>query len=135
MSSRSRKPRRVAEPGAPAPAREQERTTRPASKRARNLSLSEEAIARGESYSRARGTTLSALVEQFLRGLPVASEPDDDSLDPAERQRLEIETVRANTRSPLVRDLYGLLAGHDVAEREPREAHREHLWRKYRGRT
>ena len=133
MSAGSRKPHRVAEPGTSP--REQERAPRSTLKRARNLSLTEEAIARGESYSRARGTTLSALVEQFLRALPATSEPDDDSLDPAERQRLEIETVRASTRSPLVRELYGLLAGHDIAEREPREAYREHLWRKYRGGT
>ena len=133
MPDRSRKPRRVAESGTLD--RKQGRTSRPAMKRARNLSLTEDAIARGESYSRARGTTLSALVEEFLRGLPASSEPDDDSLDPAERQRLEIEGVRASTRSPLVRELYGLLAGHDVAEVDPREAWREHLWRKYGGGT
>lgn len=133
MSSRSRKPRRIAEPGTPAT--EQPHGPRPTLKRARNLTLTGEAIARGESYSRARGTTLSALVEQFLRGLPVPIELEEESLDPAERQRREIETVRADTSSPLVRDLYGLLAGADLAQRDPREDYREHLWRKYRGDT
>ncbi|HEY9429106.1 MAG TPA: DUF6364 family protein [Gemmatimonadaceae bacterium] len=100
-------------------------------KRPRNLSLSADAIERGEAYSAARGTTLSALVEQFLRGLPAPASQDDEELDPAERQRREIEYVRAHTSSPVVRELAGLLADSDFGDEDPREVYREHVWRRY----
>ena len=103
----------------------------PRGKRARNLSLTPEAIARGEAYSAARGTTLSAVVEQFLRGLPAEVEIDDEDLDPMQRRRLEIEAVRSTTTSPLVRELYGLLVGSDLDSHDPRELHREHLVRRH----
>lgn len=104
---------------------------RPSAKRPRNLSLSSEAIARGEAYSAARGTTLSAVVEQFLRALPAPVELDDESLAPAARRQLEIEYARANSTSRVVRALAGLLAESDLGEGDPREVYREHLWRKH----
>jgi hypothetical protein len=100
-------------------------------KRPRNLSLSADAIALGEAYSAARGTTLSALVEQFLRGLPIPTEYDDEELDPAERRRREIEYVRTHTNSPVVRELAGLLADSEIGDADPRELYREHIWRRY----
>jgi hypothetical protein len=100
-------------------------------KRPRNLSLSATAIERGEAYSAARGTTLSALVEQFLRGLPSPAGDDGEALDPAERRRREIEYVRANSTSPVVRELAGLLASSDLGDEDPRELYREHIWNRY----
>ena len=100
-------------------------------KRPRNLSLSATAIERGEAYSAARGTTLSALVEQFLRGLPSPAEDDGEASSPAERQRREIEYVRANSTSPVVRELAGLLASSDLGDEDPRELYREHIWNRY----
>jgi hypothetical protein len=107
--------------------------TRPARtrKRPRNLSLSATAIERGEAYSAARGTTLSALVEQFLRGLPSPAGDDDEALDPAEQLRREIEYVRANSTSPVVRELAGLLVSSDLDDEDPRELYREHIWKRY----
>lgn len=102
-----------------------------ARRRPRNLSLTPEAIQRGEEYSVARGTTLSAVVEQFLRGLPVATATDDSTLDPQERRRREIEALRARTTSLVVRDLLGVLADSNLENADPRELYREHLWRKY----
>lgn len=107
-----------------------QRTKRP-QRRARNLSITPEAIERGEEYSAARGTTLSAVVEKFLRALPVAAPADDATVDPQERRRREIETLRARTTSLFVRDLLGVLADSDLANADPRELYREHLWRKY----
>ena len=100
-------------------------------RRARNLSLTPEAIERGETYSAARGTTLSALVEEFLRGLPVAAAIEDSTVDPRERRRREIEELRAHTTSLFVRDLLGVLADTEIDNADPRELYREHLWRKY----
>ncbi|HEY7894378.1 MAG TPA: DUF6364 family protein [Gemmatimonadaceae bacterium] len=100
-------------------------------RRARNLSLTAEAIERGESYSAARGTTLSAVVEEFLRLLPVPAAAPVDTLDPQERHRREIEEVRARTTSPTVRAFLGLLADSDLGDADPRELYREHLWQKY----
>lgn len=132
MATNSRNPRQAL---TPKPAQDgSKKPARPATKRPRNLSLSSEAIARGEAYSAARGTTLSAVVEQFLRALPAPVEVDDESLPPAKRRQREIEYTRANTTSPLVRELAGLLAESDLGERDPRELYREHLWRKHGGR-
>lgn len=100
-------------------------------KRPRNLSLSATAIERGEAYSAARGTTLSALVEQFLRGLPSPAGNDGEALNPAERRRREIEYVRASSTSPVVRELAGLLASSDLVDEDPRELYREHIWNRY----
>lgn len=103
----------------------------PMRKRPRNLSLSATAIERGEAYSAARGTTLSALVEQFLRGLPSPAGNDGEALNPAERRRREIEYVRASSTSPVVRELAGLLASSDLVDEDPRELYREHIWNRY----
>lgn len=100
-------------------------------KRARNLSLTRDAIARGEAYSASRGTTLSALVEQFLRGLPAPAELDEEDLHPAERRRRDIEYVRVHSTSSLVRELAGLLDDEDIGDQDPRELYREHIWQKY----
>jgi hypothetical protein len=100
-------------------------------KRPRNLSLSSTAIERGEAYSAARGTTLSALVEQFLRGLPSPVGDDGEVLTPAKRKQREIEYVRASSTSPVVRELAGLLASSDLDDEDPRELYREHIWNRY----
>ncbi|MHB1223636.1 MAG: DUF6364 family protein [Gemmatimonadaceae bacterium] len=102
-------------------------------RRARNLSLTGEAIARGEAYSATHGTTLSALVEQFLRGLPEL-EPDDSAGEPAELRRTDIARVRERSSSPLVRDLAGLLADSEMGDEDLREAYAAHLLRRYDGR-
>lgn len=107
-----------------------ERTKRPR-RRARNLSLTPEAIERGEKYSAARDTTLSAVVEMFLRRLPVAAATDDSTVDRPERRRREVEAVRTRTTSLFVRDLLGVLADTDFDNADPRELYRNHLWRKY----
>ncbi|MCU0650210.1 MAG: DUF6364 family protein [Gemmatimonadaceae bacterium] len=49
------------------------RTTSP--RQAKNLLLDPDAIARGEAYSREHDTTMSQLVSDFLRNLPVRSTP------------------------------------------------------------
>ncbi len=104
-------------------------------KRARNLSLSPAAISRGESYAVAHGTTLSALVEHYLRGLP----PLDDSQyaeDAGDAGAHDLAEARAGSSSPLVRELAGLLSN-GAGEKEvvgPREAYREHLQHRYGGR-
>ncbi len=77
----------------------------------KNLSLEPDAIQRGERYGRLHGTTLSRLVNDFLRSLP---------LEPPPAQEL----------SPLVRRLRGIAAG----RRTDRKEYREHLYRKYGGR-
>jgi Family of unknown function (DUF6364) len=79
-------------------------------KKAKNLSLEPDAVARGERYSRLHGTTLSRLVSDFLRSLPL--EGPDEQLSPA------------------VQRLRGLAAG----GKADRAAHRDHLYRKYGGR-
>jgi len=90
----------AAEPGA--------RPARPV-KRPKNLSLEADAVARGEEYSRRHGTTLSRLVGDFLRALPIGG---------ATREL-----------TPAVRRLRGVaVEGHTT-----REDHRQHLHRKYGG--
>lgn len=81
-----------------------------ARKRAKNLSLSPEAIAHGEAYSRRHGTRLSKLVGDFLRALP-------------------LEEDRGRALSPAVRRLYGVAAGQQAGA----DDYREHLRRKYVG--
>ena len=76
-------------------------------KKAKNLLLDPEAVARGERYSRRHGTSLSRLVSDFLRTLP-----DDVSEQPV---------------SPIVRRLSGIAAGGKTHV----EAYKEHLYRKY----
>lgn len=87
-------------------------------KRAKNLSLSPEAIAHGEAYSRRHGTTLSTLVGDFLRALPLGETP-------------------ARELSPAVRRLYGVAAGAPTdatGTSSGVESYREHLRRKHGGR-
>jgi hypothetical protein len=79
------------------------------SKKPKNLSLDPAAVARGERYSRLHGTSLSRLVGDFLRSLP---------LDPPDRPL-----------TPVVRRLFGLAAG----GKTHRDAYRRHLQRKYAG--
>jgi hypothetical protein len=76
-------------------------------KRPKNLLLDPEALARGERYSRRHGTSLSQLVGDFLRSLPLGAE--------------------ASTLTPAVRRLWGVASSKEDA----REAYREHLSRKY----
>ena len=52
-------------------------------RRARNLTLSDEAVERGERYSAQLGTSLSGLVDRLLRALPISRTPSDDELSPA----------------------------------------------------
>lgn len=79
-------------------------------KKATNLTLDPEAVARGERFGERHGTSLSRLVTSFLYSLP-ADEGDDT---PPEL-------------TPPVRRLYGLAAGGTT----DRDAHRAHLRRKY----
>ncbi|HET7552493.1 MAG TPA: hypothetical protein VFK04_14480 [Gemmatimonadaceae bacterium] len=81
-------------------------------RRARNLSLSDEAVERGERYSASLGLSLSALVDQMLRALPPEEDPAEDEL-PLKLRRL---------RELLVRD------GPPV---DWREAYREHVTDRY----
>jgi len=76
-------------------------------KKPRNLTLDDEAMARGEQYSRQHGTSVSRLVGDFLRALPL--EPERRPLTPA------------------VRRLLGVAAGGDP----DRDAYRAHLNEKY----
>jgi hypothetical protein len=79
------------------------------SRKPKNLSLDPDAVERGERYSQLHGTTLSRLVSDFLRSLPVGK--------------------RQQSLSPAVRRLRGAAAGGE----SDRAAHREHLHRKYGG--
>lgn len=79
-------------------------------KRPKNLLLEPDAIDRAERYGRLHGTSLSRLVSNFLRSLPLGA--------PA-----------ASELSPVVRRLRGVAAG-----RTDRKAYREHWYRKYGGR-
>lgn len=76
-------------------------------KRPKNLSLAPDAIARGEQYSARHDTSLSQLVGDFLRALPLES--DDTTL------------------SPVVRRLRGVAVGKQANG----SAHRSHLLKKY----
>jgi hypothetical protein len=78
-------------------------------RKAKNLSLEPDAIARGERYSELHGTNLSRLVSDFLRSLPLGRP----------KQPL----------APAVQRLRGVAAG----SRSDRAAYREHLHRKYAG--
>jgi hypothetical protein len=78
-------------------------------KKAKNLSLEADAIARGTRYSQQHGTNLSRLVSDFLRSLPLGKP-----------QR---------PISPAVRRLRGIASG----TKSDRTAYREHLRRKYSG--
>lgn len=78
-----------------------------AAKKPRNLTLDDEAMARGERYSQKHGTSISRLVGDFLRALPL--EPSDRAL------------------SPSVRRLLGVAAGQEI----DRDTYRAHLLRKY----
>jgi len=77
-------------------------------KRPKNLSLEPDAIRRGERYSRLRGMSLSRLVNDFLRSLPV-------------------EPVPGRELTPVVRRLRGVASG----GRTDRSSYRKHLLRKY----
>ena len=76
-------------------------------KRPTNLSLDVDALERGERYSRLHGTSLSRLVNDYLRSLP-----GDAELPPL---------------SPVVQRLRGVAAG---AKAGP-DDYRRHLRRKY----
>jgi len=109
-TARKKKPLRASgkAPASPPPAKP--------TRRAKNLSLSPEAIARGEAYSRRHGTRLSKLVGDFLRALPLDHTP-------------------GRPLSPAVRRLYGVAAGApDDAGASIADDYREHLHRKYTGR-
>lgn len=92
---------------APAGARE-----RKAAKRATNLTLDPDAVARGERFGRRHGTSLSQLVNGFLHALP----------------SLEDDAELAELTAP-ARRLYGIAASGEEDER----AHRAHLVAKYGG--
>ena len=103
---RSSRARRAvqAEPGQP-PAK---KAGARAAKRPTNLTLDRDAVARGERYGAAHGTSLSQLVNRFLHSLP-----DEGS-------------VEAPTElAPAVRRLFALAPGAD------REEYRRHLREKY----
>ena len=76
-------------------------------KRPKNLLLEPDAVARGERYSRRYGTSLSRLVGDFLRSLPL--DADEGKLTPA------------------VRRLWGIATDSGA----DREQFRQHLTRKY----
>jgi hypothetical protein len=77
----------------------------------KNLLLDEDAVVRGESYSRRHQTTLSRLVSDFLARLPHGE------------RELEL--------TPAVRRLLGVAANR--ATSVGREDYREHLNKKYGG--
>jgi hypothetical protein len=79
-------------------------------KKATNLTLDPDAVARGERYGARHGRKLSQLVNGFLSALPG---PEDEA---------ELADL-----SPAVRRLYGAAAG-GTADRED---HRAHLLTKY----
>ncbi len=79
-------------------------------KKATNLTLDPDAVARGEQYGARHGRKLSQLVNGFLAALP-AVESDQTVTD----------------LSPAVRRLYGIAAGSTT----DRETYRAHLSQKY----
>ena len=81
-----------------------------AARRPKNLSLDAEAVRRGEEYGKRHGLTLSRLVGDFLRALPLGA--PERELTPA------VERLR----------------GAAAEGRTTREDYREHLHRKYVGR-
>jgi hypothetical protein len=76
-------------------------------RRPKNLLLDPDAVARGERYSQRHGTSLSRLVGDFLRALPLA--------------------MNGESLTPAVRRLWGVARGSDA----DRETYRAHLVRKY----
>jgi|SRR5665213_1370130 len=86
-----------------------------AGKKATNLTLDPEALARGERFSRLHGTSVSQLVTRFLYSLPAAVDADTDP-------------SLANL-TPVVQRLYGVAAGGTA----DRATYREYLFEKYRG--
>ena len=84
--------------------------SRKRTKRPKNLLLDPDAVARGERYSRRHGTSLSQLVGDFLRSLPLG--------------------VEGSPLTPAVRRLWGV-AGN---AKDGREVYRQHVSRKYGGR-
>lgn len=81
-------------------------------KKATNLTVDRDALARGEQYGRRHGTSLSQLVTGFLYALPAEA--------PAAVREL----------APAVRRLYGVGRG----SRADRETYRAHLSEKFGGR-
>jgi len=61
-------------------------------KRTKNLSLDPEAIARGESYGKLHGMSVSQLVSRFLSSLPLAD--DEVNLSPVVSRLLGIASSR-----------------------------------------
>lgn len=84
-------------------------------RRARNLSLSDEAVERGTEYARARGASLSEVVDGLLRALPAVADPHDEQL------------------TPIVRRLRELLAAPHDQPRDWRAEHGDYQYRKHLG--
>lgn len=84
-----------------------------ASKRATNLTLDPDAVARAESYGRRVGTSLSQLVNGFLEALPAEGAASSE--------------VALDELTPRVRRLYGIAAGSHASWGD----HRAHLLEKY----
>ena len=79
-------------------------------KRPKNLLLDPDAVARGERYSERHGTSLSRLVGDFLRALPL--------------------DTPGTSLSPAVQRLWGVAA----RGQSSRDSYRAHLYKKYSGR-
>lgn len=77
----------------------------------KNLSLEPDAVARGKRYGRLHRKSLSRLVNDFLRALP-------------------LEAPAGEELAPVVRRLRGIAA----RGKSDRRAYRKHLLRKYGGR-
>ena len=81
------------------------RTMSNAAKKPRNLTLDDEAMSRGQRYSQKHGTSISRLVGDFLRALPL--EPSRRPLSPSVRRLLGVavdaEVDRDTYRSHLLR--------------------------------
>lgn len=86
------------------------KTARPG-KKATNLSLDPEALARGERFSQRHGTSVSQLVTRFLYSLPSDADHPLTNL------------------TPVVQRLYGVAVGGTA----DRVTYRAHLLEKYRG--
>lgn len=95
-------------------ARPEKKQGRKPVKKATNLTLDPDAVARGERYGARHGRKLSQLVNGFLAALP-AEESDQSLAD----------------LSPAVRRLYGAAAGGST----DRDAYRAHLSAKYGSRS
>src|SRR6059058_5895500 len=89
------------------------KSDRKSAKKATNLTLDPEAVARGDRFGQRHGISLSQLVTSFLYGLP-GEGPSDALAD----------------LSPPVRRLYGLAAGGPRATVD-RDTYRAHLVAKY----